>query len=145
MKMKDYEHVVHYYETDKMNCVHHSNYIRWFEEARTYYLAEIGYGYDKMEGQGIMSPLVNLSSEFKSMAYFGDTVLIKTKILKYTGSRVSFGYEIRDKKTGVIRCTGETNHCFINMMGRPVAIKKSLKEMDAVILKQIEKQKNAVE
>ena len=23
-----------YYETDRMDCVHHSNYIRWFEEAR---------------------------------------------------------------------------------------------------------------
>lgn len=31
-----YEHKVQYYETDKMDCVHHSNYIRWFEEARTY-------------------------------------------------------------------------------------------------------------
>ena len=31
-----YTHTVHYYETDKMNCVHHSNYIRWFEEARTH-------------------------------------------------------------------------------------------------------------
>ena len=24
-----YEHVVQYYETDRMDCVHHSNYIRW--------------------------------------------------------------------------------------------------------------------
>ena len=25
--LPDYEHHVHYYETDQMGCVHHSNYI----------------------------------------------------------------------------------------------------------------------
>ena len=37
-----YEHKVQYYETDKMDCVHHSNYIRWFEEARTYLMDQGG-------------------------------------------------------------------------------------------------------
>ena len=31
----DCEHLVQYYETDQMGVTHHSNYIRWFEEART--------------------------------------------------------------------------------------------------------------
>ena len=34
-----------YYETDKMGIVHHSNYIRWFEEARIAYMEEKGYPY----------------------------------------------------------------------------------------------------
>ena len=44
-----YEHKVQYYETDKMDCVHHSNYIRWFEEARTYLMDQGGFGYAQME------------------------------------------------------------------------------------------------
>ena len=32
--MVPYDHKVQYYETDGMGIVHHSNYIRWFEEAR---------------------------------------------------------------------------------------------------------------
>ena len=32
--MKDYEHKARYYETDKMGIIHHSNYIRWYEDAR---------------------------------------------------------------------------------------------------------------
>ena len=32
--MFSYDWVVQYYETDQMAIVHHSNYIRWFEEAR---------------------------------------------------------------------------------------------------------------
>ena len=30
--MTPYEHKVQYYETDGMGIVHHSNYIRWFED-----------------------------------------------------------------------------------------------------------------
>ena len=30
----EYERRINYYETDKMGIVHHSNYIRFFEEAR---------------------------------------------------------------------------------------------------------------
>ena len=51
-----YEHKVQYYETDKMDCVHHSNYIRWFEEARTYLMDQGGFGYAQMEALGVMSP-----------------------------------------------------------------------------------------
>ena len=30
-----FERKINYYETDKMGIVHHSNYIRFLEEART--------------------------------------------------------------------------------------------------------------
>ena len=47
--MKPYIHKVQYYETDKMGITHHSNYIRWMEEARVDFMEQIGWGYDKME------------------------------------------------------------------------------------------------
>ena len=36
-----YQRPVYYYETDRMDCVHHSNYIRWFEEARIHLMEEL--------------------------------------------------------------------------------------------------------
>ena len=52
--MIPYEHKVQYYETDGMGIVHHSNYIRWFEEARVDLLEQLGFGYrdliDVIEG-----------------------------------------------------------------------------------------------
>ena len=36
-----YERKVNYYETDAMAIVHHSNYIRWFEEARMDYMDKL--------------------------------------------------------------------------------------------------------
>ena len=46
-------HKVQYYETDQMKVVHHSNYIRWFEEARVELMEKIGCPYDKMEEKGM--------------------------------------------------------------------------------------------
>ena len=33
-----YSRIINYYETDKMGIVHHSNYIRFLEEARSRWL-----------------------------------------------------------------------------------------------------------
>ena len=49
----EYTHKVQYYETDQMGIVHHSNYIRWFEEARSDVLEKAGMGYDVMEAEGV--------------------------------------------------------------------------------------------
>ena len=38
-----YTHRVKYYETDKMGVTHHSNYVRWMEEARVDFMDKIGY------------------------------------------------------------------------------------------------------
>ena len=40
---------VQYYETDAMGIVHHSNYVRYFETARTEFFRSRGYSYDRME------------------------------------------------------------------------------------------------
>ena len=48
-----YRHIVQYYETDKMGITHHSNYIRWMEEARIDFLSQIGWSYTKLEEKGI--------------------------------------------------------------------------------------------
>jgi hypothetical protein len=46
----------HYYETDQMGIVHHSNYIRWFEEARVQLLNYLGCSYKEIEEAGIIIP-----------------------------------------------------------------------------------------
>ncbi|MBP1554347.1 MAG: acyl-CoA thioesterase, partial [Oscillospiraceae bacterium] len=74
--MELYTHKVHYYETDKMGITHHSNYIRWMEEARIDFLGKIGCGYDKIEAMGIISPVTAVDCRYKSTTTFGDVVTI---------------------------------------------------------------------
>ena len=49
MSVEKYKHTVRYYETDKMGITHHSNYVRWMEEARIDFLSQIGWDYDTQE------------------------------------------------------------------------------------------------
>ena len=60
--MQAYTHKVQYYETDQMAFVHHSNYIRWFEEARIWFMEQVGAPYDAMEAQGFISPVRTVQS-----------------------------------------------------------------------------------
>ena len=81
--MKNYIHKVQYYETDRMGLTHHSNYIRWMEEARVYWLDNIGFGFDKLEEMGITSPILSVNCKYKNGSTFGDSVEIETKVIKY--------------------------------------------------------------
>ncbi len=130
-----YEHKVQYYETDQMGIVHHSNYIRWFEEARTDLMRQMGIGYDEMEGQGIISPVLSVTCEYKSMTHFGETVLIIPILKYYNGIKMTIEYSVTDKESGELRCVGETSHCFLNREGKPVSLKKSYLEMDKMFQK----------
>ncbi len=57
--IEPYERTAHYYETDRMGIIHHSNYIRWFEETRIHYLDKAGYPYSEMEKDGVMIPVLS--------------------------------------------------------------------------------------
>ncbi len=120
-----YEHQAQYYETDQMGIIHHSNYIRWMESARIWWMQQNGIDYAKMEEQGVISPVLEVSCQYKSMVHFGDWVLIKVGIESYNGIRLVLSYRIEDKKSGELRTVGTSQHCFLDRSGRPISLKKS--------------------
>lgn len=126
--METYEHKVQYYETDQMKVVHHSNYIRWFEECRIEMMEQGGLGYEKMEEAGIVCPVVSVCCRYESMTKFGEVVEVIPKIQKFNGIRLVISYEVRDKATKELRCTGESSHCFLDEKGHLVNLKKSSPE-----------------
>ncbi len=117
-----YIHKVHYYETDKMGITHHSNYIRWMEEARVDMLEKIDFGYDKLEAEGIVSPVVGIECEYKESTRFAESVEIDVKVTAYTGVRYTIEYEMRNVETKNLVAKGKSKHCFINENGRPIKI-----------------------
>ena len=62
-----YEHKIQYYETDKMGITHHSNYIRFIEEARIDWLDRIGWSFAKLESMGLSSPVISVKCEYKKV------------------------------------------------------------------------------
>ena len=128
--MKNYIHKVNYYETDKMGVTHHSNYIRWMEEARIEFLTQIGYPYDKLEEMGIISPVIGIECDYKASTTFSDEVEIEVKIKEFKGVRLVIEYAMTNLKTEELVANGISKHCFVNTEGKPVILKKSFPEFD---------------
>lgn len=128
--MNNYIHKVNYYETDKMGVTHHSNYIRWMEEARIEFLTQIGYPYDKLEEMGIISPVIGIECDYKASTTFSDEVEIEVKIKEFKGVRLVIEYAMTNLKTEELVANGISKHCFVNTEGKPVILKKSFPEFD---------------
>lgn len=120
--MFSYSHTVQYYETDKMGVTHHSNYIRFMEEARIAFMQSIGWSYDKMESMEIISPVVNVSCSYKKPSTFADIININTEVKELSRLKPTMAYTMTVGDTVV--CTAESVHCFVSKSGRPINIQK---------------------
>ena len=130
IKLRPYEHHAKYYETDQMGIIHHSNYIKWMEEARMDMMEQIGLSYKEMEAMEIISPVLSIEVEYHSMVHCDDTVVIETKVTKYNGVKREVEYLITDKETGELRTKAKSSHCFLNRTGHPISLKRSYPELD---------------
>lgn len=128
---KPYIHKVQYYETDKMGITHHSNYIRWMEEARADWMEQVGFSYTKMEEMGVFSPVVNIECNFVNTTTFNDEVEIEVKMIAYTGVRLVVEYVM--KKQSSIVLTGKSTHCFLNSNYRPARLKQVCPQFDEIL------------
>ena len=124
----DYLHIVQYYETDKMGITHHSNYIRWMEEARVDFLSQIGWEFAKLEAMGIVSPVLTVSCDYKLPTGFSDKVIIKVTVKEFKGVKLFLNYEMKNEE-GKIVCTGTTSHAFLNTEGKPIRMKQEFPEL----------------
>lgn len=132
MKIKPYQHIAKYYETDQMAIIHHSNYIRWFEEARIDYLKQIGLPYDIMEANGIISPVLEISCQYIKMMKFEDIATIHVEFKKYTGVKFEIAYEIYNQHQELCT-TGYSKHCFLNKDNKPISLKRSFPQYHEIL------------
>lgn len=127
--MFEYRHFVQYYETDRMGIVHHSNYLRWMEEARVAYLEELGWGYDKIEAKGLVCPVTAASCKYRASTTFSDVVTVKVAVEEYRGLILKIKYEMT-KQDGQRVFEGRSEHCYLDMDKNIVRLKEKLPELD---------------
>lgn len=139
MKIKPYERNAKYYETDQMGIIHHSNYIRWFEEARVDAMEQAGIPYDKMEEMGIMSPVLGVECKYIHSVHFNENVKIEVRFLSFTGVKMEIEYKVYSMATDELTTTGLSRHGFVHSdTGRPVRMKKEYPDLYAKIMDALE-------
>ena len=85
--------VVRYAETDQMQFVHHSNYLKYFEMARLEWLSNLGVSYAAMEKEGILMPVVSARLDFKKPLFFGDEFKVEVTLKKAPMATLEFDYD----------------------------------------------------
>ena len=122
--MNAYRHTMQYYETDRMGIVHHSNYIRWMEEARVDYLAQLGWGLERLEAMGSVSPATYLDAKYKQTTTFPDVISIQVTLTQFTGVRLRLHY-VMTKEGGPVVFEGNSEHCFQDQQGHILRLRKA--------------------
>ncbi len=135
--MFQYERKIQYHETDKMGISHHSNYVKWMEEARIAFLDSVGLPFQAIEERGIVSPVMELSIAYKRPTTFGDTVLVEVAVTKYTGVQLEVGYRIKHAGTGAAAATATSKHCFLRD-NRVIALQRAEPEIHRILQRALE-------
>lgn len=117
--MKSFETTirVEYHHTDQMGIVHHSNYVKFFEVARTEWLRAVGMTYAEMERRGVMMPIVEVQVKYKQPAYYDELIRVRAFVDALPMARMNFRYEIRGEDGREI-ATGMTTLGFIDKVTR---------------------------
>ena len=114
-----------YHETDQMGIIHHSNYVKWMEEARLAYLEELGLGYKQVEEDRVFSPVVRVEVHYKTPLHFADEVEIQVSVQAYSAVRVELSYRFYNPQTAKLCAEASSEHCFIKD-GKIISLKKEM-------------------
>jgi len=127
--MFKYERIINYYETDRMGIVHHSNYVRYLEEARCRWLDSIDLNMAKVESLGLRIPTIEVNCKYKNAVTNDDKIIINLIVEEFNGVRMKVKYKIVNAANDALVMEAYTAHCFTNAEGRPINVKKYNEEV----------------
>lgn len=136
-KIYPYERRVYYYETDKMGVVHHSNYIRIFEEARMNFLEQVGMSYEKIESAGLYVPILLVECSYRKPLVFNEPFAVYPEITRFNGVKLDIEYRIISRRTGSLCITGKSSQGFTDTNLRPVRTRLNFPEIYNVLIEYV--------
>ena len=81
MLTRDFKFRVWYKDTDQMGIVHHSNYICYYEAARSELLRSFGSSYADMEEKdGVMMPILEVHSKYLRPAHYDELITVRISL-----------------------------------------------------------------
>ena len=110
---------VWYKHTDQMAICHHSNYICYYEAARSELLRWLGMSFAEVEKRGIMMPILEVQSKYHRPAYYDELLTVRIMLKELPTARINFFYEIYNEKGDLLN-TGMTQLGFIQRHAPPV-------------------------
>jgi len=127
LKSCEIEIRVPYCDVDQMGCVHHTNYLKYFEQGRTELLRKSGWAYRDLEASGIYFVVTKALCHYHSPARYDDLLILTTSVKRVTLARIDHHYELRRKSDGLLLSTGQTTLACVNGQGQIIPMPEGLK------------------
>ena len=113
-----------------MGVVHHSNYIKFFEEGRVHWLRDRGMiGVHKPDGPYTFA-VVALDCQFLKTVRFDDPIEVWVQG-RMEGIKIHFRYAVLNGRTGAWAATGHTDLVPLNDEHKPSRLPVSVREIFA--------------
>ncbi|GAD65742.1 MULTISPECIES: tol-pal system-associated acyl-CoA thioesterase [Vibrio] len=118
--------VVYYEDTDAGGVVYHSNYLKFFERARTEMLRSVGVSQQLLLEQSIGFVVRHMDIDFLQGARLDDHLNVNTTISELKKASITFCQEIVNPE-GHILCRAMVKvACIDNKKMRPIAMPQSI-------------------
>jgi len=111
---------IHYHDTDCAGVVYYANYLKYFEEARTEYMAAKGVDIRELARQGILFVVRRAEIDYNAPAYYGDNLAIFSEVIKTKNVSLEFFQEA--KREGQILVSAKTKIVCVDQSFTPKAL-----------------------
>lgn len=115
---------IYYHDTDCGGVVYYANYLKYFEEARTEYLAQRGIILTELSQKGFIFVVKKVDIEYKSPARYADCLAVTSEISRMRSASVTFKQEVRRADTVLV--VAETVLVCIDKNFRPVPMPEAV-------------------
>jgi acyl-CoA thioester hydrolase len=114
----EFKHTVRvpYAHTDQMGFVYYANYLVYFEMARSEMMREAGTPYGDLEKRGVVLPVVEAHTVYRSPARFDDLLEIRSRCSEIRGVRLRIEYRVL--RGAELLATGYTEHVCMSPAGK---------------------------
>ena len=112
---------IFYHDTDCGNVVYYANYLKYFEEARTLYMAQKGFSVADLMQRGKYFVVARQEVEYKFPVRYGDVITVETKVLEISDIKIVFENVIINQN-GRLCTKGKTTLVCVNARGVPTSM-----------------------
>lgn len=117
---------VYYEDTDAGGVVYHSNYLKFFERARTQWLKALGINQTDLLAQDIAFVVKHADIDFRRAAKFEQDLMVESKIVEIKKASLVFHQGLLDEQ-GNCYCEGKIIVACVSLSRmRPIAIPKNI-------------------
>ena len=127
LKSCDIEIRVPYSDVDQMGCVHHTHYLKYFEQGRTELLRQTGWAYRDLEAAGTFFVVTKATCNYHSPARYDDVLVLTTTIKRITLARIDHHYELRRQGESALLASGQTTLACVDANGQVIPMPDGLK------------------